>query len=59
MDKSEQLKRLQLSEKLSQEFFEVYDKAVASPHIRKPVAYSLHKVWEQWDAKEEEREVEE
>ena len=59
MDRSKQLERLLLSEKISQDFFKVYDKAVASPHIRKPVAYSLHKIWEQWDAKEEEREIDE
>lgn len=55
MDKSEQLQRLRLSEKLSKEFFEIYDKAVASPYVRKPVAYSLYKLWRKWDVKEKER----
>ena len=58
MDKSEQLKRLQLSEKLSKEFFEIYDKAVALPYVRKPVAYSLYKLWRRWDVKEKVRDAE-
>lgn len=58
MDKSEQLKRkkLRLNEKLSKEFFEIYDKAVASSYVHKPVAYSLYKLWRKWDAKEKVRE---
>lgn len=55
MDKAEQLKRLRLSEKLSKEFFEIYDRAVASPYVHKPVAYSLYKLWRKWDAKERSR----
>ena len=58
MDKSEQLKRLQLSEKLSKEFFEIYDKAVALPYVHKPVAYSLYKLWRRWDVKEKVRDAE-
>ena len=56
MNSSEQLKRLRLSEKLSKEFFEIYDKAVASPYVHKPVAYSLYKLWRKWDVKEKVRE---
>lgn len=59
MSKSEQLERLLLNEKISQDFDKVYRKAVASPYIKKPIAYSLYQVWKQWDAKEEPREVEE
>ena len=55
MDKSEELKRLRLSEKLSKEFFEIYDKAVASPYVHKPVSYSLYKLWRKWDVKERSR----
>ena len=55
MNKSEELKRLRLSEKLSKEFFEIYDKAVATSYVHKPVAYSLYKLWRKWDAKEKVR----
>lgn len=58
MNNSEQLQRLRLSEKLSKEFFEIYDRAVASPYVHKPVAYSLYKLWRKWDAKEKVRERE-
>lgn len=58
MDNSEQLKRLQLSEKLSKEFFEIYDKAVATSYVHKPVAYSLYKLWRRWDVKEKVRDAE-
>lgn len=59
MNKTKELERLLLNEKILQDFDKVYRKAIASPYIKKPVAYSLYKVWKQWDAKEEPREVEE
>ena len=59
MDKTKELERLLLNEKILQDFDKVYRKAIASPYIKKPIAYSLYIVWKQWDAKEEEREVEE
>jgi hypothetical protein len=59
MNTEELIERLRLNDEIISEFSKIYDKAVASPYIRKPIAYTLYKLWRKWDAKEKPREVEE
>ena len=52
---SDQLEVLQLLEQLSQDFFEIYRNAVATPYVQKPVSYALYHTWKQWNDKESPR----
>lgn len=32
-----------------------YEKALTTPYVFKPMAYTLYKVWSRWDSKEHKR----
>lgn len=48
-----------LGELMKREFIGMYDEAVKSPYIRKPISYTLYRMWRKYNANEEEREVDE
>lgn len=53
MNRSEELERLLLMEKISSQFDKEYRKAKEQSYIQKPIAYALYQVWKYWDAKGE------
>ena len=55
----DEIQEMILGDIMRGEFIKIYDEAEKSPYIRKPISYTLHRMWKKYDANEEEREVEE